>query len=205
MKIAVYAHYKPDNTVFYVGKGVEKRAYSKSSRTQYWKNVVAKYGYTVKVLSRWETDEEAFEHEKFLISCFRELGHPLVNLTNGGEGTSGFKWKQESKTKLSNARKGMKFSCSHVESMKTCRLGFKHKPETIKKMQEVRKHGTHNSKPIEVCGKKFQSMTSFAKFVGVTPLCIKNWVDKNKIEKLEKAYESALQKTQNSRVCYSLQ
>ncbi len=198
MKIAVYAHYKPDNTVFYIGKGTERRVYSKCSRTKYWKNVVNKYGYTAKVLAYWETEKEAFEHEKFLILCFKDLKHPLVNLTNGGEGTSGFKWKKESKEKLSNSRKGMKFSKEHIEKIRTSKSGVKHTSETLEKMRQTRKNGTYNSKPIEVCGMKFQSMTSFAKFVGVTPLCVKKWVDKNKTKKMEEMYESALQKIENS-------
>jgi len=198
MKIAVYAHYKPDNTIFYIGKGTERRVHSKSSRTQYWRNVVAKHGYTAKVLAYWDTETEAFEHEKFLISCFRELGHPLVNLTDGGEGTSGLKWKEESKIKLSNARKGIKFSVKHVENIRKAKSGKKFKAETLEKMRQVRKSGTHNSKPIEVRGTKFQSMTSFAKFVGVTPLCVKKWVDKNKTQRMEQAYDTALQNIENS-------
>jgi len=191
MKIAVYAHYKPDGSIFYIGKGTERRVYSRHSRSAYWKNVVSKYGYEPKILARFNCEKEAFEHEKFLISCLKDLGHPLVNLTNGGEGTSGLKWKKESREKLSNTRKGTKFSLETIKKIQQSKLGSKHSSETIKKMKEARKSGTHNSKPLEVCGIKFQSMTSFAKFVGMSAAGVRKWVLQNNIEKLEKAYESA--------------
>lgn len=103
-----YAHYTPQGRLFYIGKGSsELRAYYMQGRNNYWQKVVNKYGKPdVQILARWDTEEEAFSHEKLLISCFRDLGHILTNLTDGGDGASGYKQTQEHKDKLSLARTG---------------------------------------------------------------------------------------------------
>jgi hypothetical protein len=97
-----YAHTKPDGTIFYIGKGTGVRAWKKTRRNQHWKNIIAKYKtYGVEILANWDTEKEALNHEILLISCFRDLGYKLANVTNGGEGTSGYKhtkeWKQKAK------------------------------------------------------------------------------------------------------------
>ena len=100
-----YAHFRPDGRVFYIGKGSGNR-YLSVSRSRYWQNVVKKEGsFTAEILARWKTEQEAFEHEKFLIKCFRDLGFTLCNLTDGGEGPSGAVRSIETRAKLSAATK----------------------------------------------------------------------------------------------------
>ena len=84
-----------DNKPFYIGKGLGKRAWAHRGRNDYWARTVAKHGLKVEIVAEWKTEEEAFEHEKFLISCFRDMGHELVNLTDGGDGASGYKHGEE--------------------------------------------------------------------------------------------------------------
>jgi len=106
MKYYTYAHSKPDGTIFYIGKGHSKRAYDLVKRNIYWKRVVEKHGTpTVKILANWATEQEALDHEVLLISCFKEMGYKLTNLTDGGEGSSGFKHSQESIEKISKVKK----------------------------------------------------------------------------------------------------
>jgi hypothetical protein len=98
MQHYTYAHFREsDNRVFYIGKGVKRRAWScdKDKRSEHWHRVKKKHGCRVEILAKWATADEAFEHEKFLISTFRDMGHPLVNVTDGGEGTSGVKMDAE--------------------------------------------------------------------------------------------------------------
>jgi hypothetical protein len=105
-----YAHYTPQGRLFYIGKGSEKRAHSKAGRNNYWQKVVAKYGIPdVQILSSWDTESEALSHERLLISCFRDLGHRLCNLSDGGEGTSGLKHSEEFKQRISTLHKGNKW------------------------------------------------------------------------------------------------
>lgn len=121
-----YAHYTPEGRLFYIGKGSEKRAHSKAGRNSYWRNVVQKYGSPdVQILANWDTEEEAFSHEILLISCFKELGHKLCNLSNGGEGPSGLKHSEEFKERLRIRHAG-----------NTWRKGFKHSEERKQKISE---------------------------------------------------------------------
>jgi hypothetical protein len=104
-----YAHTKPDGTIFYIGKGSKNRAWKKTKRNQHWKNIVAKYEiYGVEILANWNTEKEALDHEILLISCFKDMGYKLANMTNGGEGTSGLKLTIEHKQKISDAQCGVK-------------------------------------------------------------------------------------------------
>lgn len=89
--------------------------------------------------------------------------------------------------------KGKPKSPEHIEKCRVARVGIKHTPETIMKMKEQRQKGAANNRPIIVCGVEFHSMTAFARFVGVTPLCVKKWVDSGKTEKMEGAYYGAKQ------------
>ncbi len=84
-----YLHLREsDNKPFYIGKGRGRRAWSHTSRNRKWESTVQKHGLKVEILAEWSVEQEAFEHEKFLISCFRDMGHELSNMTDGGEGVS---------------------------------------------------------------------------------------------------------------------
>ena len=74
-----------DGKVFYVGMGSLHRMTNKSMRSAEW-HEMAKNGRTVEFVANWDTKKEAFDHEKLLISCFKDMGHPLINKTSGGAG-----------------------------------------------------------------------------------------------------------------------
>lgn len=81
-----YAHIRNDtNKIFYIGKGIDDRAWFTYGRNKYWNNIVKKHGYSVQILANWKTEEESLEHEILLISCFKDMGNDLVNMTNGGD------------------------------------------------------------------------------------------------------------------------
>jgi hypothetical protein len=119
-----YAHYTPQGRLFYIGKGSKKRAHSFYKRGSYWQNIVNKYGKpNVEILADWKTEQEAFEHEKVLIACFKDMGYKLANLTNGGEGTSGYKHTPEQREKnrlaqLGNTPWNLGISCSEETKLK---------------------------------------------------------------------------------------
>jgi hypothetical protein len=105
-----YAHYnKVDNKIFYIGKGKKNRYKTIYKRSLHWNGIVNKYGFEPKILAFWTTEKEAFEHEKVLIACFKDMGYVLANKTDGGEGTSSDKIKQSAlnrpKRKLSEETK----------------------------------------------------------------------------------------------------
>jgi len=123
----VYRHIRLDtNEIFYIGIGEDninrkekyRRAHTKikDSHNNWWNKIVNKTQYRVEILMNGLTWEQACWNEIFLISLYgrRDLGKgTLVNLTNGGEGTTGCKYIRESpsietRKKLSEALKGNK-------------------------------------------------------------------------------------------------
>jgi len=134
------------------------------NRNPYWQNIVNKYGRPhVELLARWDTETEALDHEKLLISCFRDMGYKLANITDGGEGTSGYKHTPEQREKNRQAKlgkpswnkgtkgvmiawnKGVPMSEEQKIKLSAAKLGKqsprkgkKHTPETIEKMRLVK-------------------------------------------------------------------
>jgi hypothetical protein len=132
MMFYTYAHYKPDNSVFYIGKGRGHRAHAKDNRNQHWKNVVAKHGFKVEILSGWDKETDALLHEQFLIACFRGMGYQLANITDGGEGISGHKHSDTSKAKMCNFQKVFQ----NTERMKAVRVSNGEKSKTPERRQK---------------------------------------------------------------------
>lgn len=97
-----YAHVRADtNEIFYIGKGTKRRVYDCVDRNDAWKDIVAKTAHMVQILAHWNSESDAFEHERFLISCFRDLGAPLVNILAGGSGWSGYERSEDTKLFMS--------------------------------------------------------------------------------------------------------
>lgn len=151
-----YAHYTPQGRLFYIGKGDEKRAQSLKGRNKYWHRIVQKHGKPdIQILANWDTNKEACDHEMLLISCFKDLGHDLCNMTAGGEGTYGVApwnkgkaWSDEVKAKHGVKNKGNKYW-----------VGRKHTAETIAKQKQSKTKfkfvGTHivTGNVVEIIGK----------------------------------------------------
>ena len=144
-----YAHTRNDtDKIFYIGKGKNKQAWRKDSRNKYWQRIVKKHGYDVEILANWDTEQEAFDHEVLLISCFKDMGYELANLTDGGEGMSNPS--AETRAKLSESRKGSKnpfFGKTHSDEVKAKmsknRHGKKHSIETKFKMSMLQRADKH--------------------------------------------------------------
>jgi hypothetical protein len=122
MSYYTYAHFTKDtNELFYIGKGSFtkqgdfKRATACTGRNAFWKNKVNKHnGFKVEILAVWNTEQEAFAHEEFLISVMKEK---LVNLTFGGEGCSGRVQSKAEKDKRANSHRGQKRSLESLANM----------------------------------------------------------------------------------------
>lgn len=132
MNFYTYGHYTDEGRLFYIGKGQGVRATCKTSRNKHWKHTVAKHGLRVEIFARWETEAEALDHEKLLISCFRdELGVALVNCTDGGEGSSGFVMPDSTKALISESSRAL----WQTEAFKAKMLARPKGPFTEKKRQ----------------------------------------------------------------------
>jgi hypothetical protein len=136
-----YGHYTKDTqSLFYIGKGKGKRCFSLVGRNNWWKRKVDKHGgFTVEILVKWDKEEDAFQHEKFLVSCLKDS---LVNLTEGGEGVSGYKHTAEALQKISAINKGKTFSIEHKKKISESILGKKKTKEHLTNM------GIAHKKPV---------------------------------------------------------
>lgn len=139
----VYIHRRGDNNeVFYVGKGKGKRSTSRKNRNKWWISIVAKYGYTVEILECELGESSAFDLEVETIKFYRECGHILCNLTDGGEGASGRIHTSEAKAKISAARAGKPLSDTHKESLRKANIGIPKTEDQLKAMREAQKART---------------------------------------------------------------
>lgn len=86
----LYQHTKvSDGEVFYVGIGSLKRAYMKTSRSEFWHSVVDKHGCDVDIVRSFKSWEQACEWEKLFIILYGRRDNntgSLVNMTDGGDG-----------------------------------------------------------------------------------------------------------------------
>jgi len=143
-----YCHTRNDTgKIFYIGKGVNRRAFTSKDRNIHWHNIVNKHGFNVEILTYWKTEKEALDHEILLISCFKDMKHDLANKTDGGEGVSGFKHSEEIKSHLSlkmkgkpSHRKGKIISEQHKAKIGQANKGKKRSEESKLKMSFAAKN-----------------------------------------------------------------
>lgn len=137
----IYIHYRKDNnTPFYVGKGKGRRATTIHGRTKYWNHINNKAGHRVLILQDNLTEQEAFNLEIQVIEELRMYGYTLVNLTDGGDGTSGGSQSTEAREKNRQSQLGRKQSDA-VKSALSERNRLRGCPDVIK--EAVRK-GVNN-------------------------------------------------------------
>lgn len=138
----VYCHVRPDtHAVFYVGKGIKRRITDSCARNRYWKNIVKKAGgFKPIIIGDSLEEQEALEMEVALISELRLIGCKLCNLTDGGEGVSGYKHPPEMreimrKRSIGNrSRTGQKVSLEERKKVSLAQIGKKHSDQTKKRM-----------------------------------------------------------------------
>ena len=126
-----YAFLRENRTPYYIGKGKGDRIYSTRRR-----NNLPKDKSRIIYLKQNLTEEEAFRHEIYMIAVFgrKDLRTGILhNLTDGGDGASGYVFSEETKRKQSEAHKG-----------NTTWLGKTHSEETKRKMSDTRKGKTHS-------------------------------------------------------------
>ena len=108
----VYVHYKNNGEPFYIGicsnSNLNKRPYEISNRSDIWKRTQKKYGRRGSILLTNVSKDFAIATEKWLISFFgkRLDGGMLSNITDGGEGSSGYRHTEESRKKMSMSKFG---------------------------------------------------------------------------------------------------
>ena len=171
----VYAFYRKDWTIYYIGKGCGNRAWKKCGRSIHLPNDKDR----IVILKKDMSEQEAFVHEIFLIKKYgrKDNGTGILrNRTDGGEGSSGYKPSDETKEKMREAKLGKKASPETLENMSgenNHNFGKKASPETLLKLREAK------------LGKKRSS--EFIKNMSETRLGVKNPMYNKKLSDATKA------------------
>lgn len=112
----VYEHIRLDtHAVFYVGKGKGRRCFETRRRNPHWQRIVLKAGgFDVRVVVEGIDEELAFLAEHELISKLKAQGILLSNLTDGGEGASGYTHTQKAKASFSATMRRTMETYKHV-------------------------------------------------------------------------------------------
>ena len=199
MQYLTYAHYKPNNEVFYIGKGSEFRASTTKNRNKQWHDVVAECGgFKTEILGRWETEAEALDHERFLIDCFRSIKAPLVNITSGVQGVHGLRHSDATKTVLrqKSLNNGSVERCiqmandpAMIQKRRAATIGKKRTEESKAKMAKAK---FYKSRKIVVCEQNFESISALAKFLGLYRTTVRRWIDAGQMIKIEDAYHAKI-------------
>ena len=148
MHYYTYAYLREDKTPYYIGKGTGKRIYSTNRSIKPPKDKSR-----IIYLKQNLTEAEAFKHEIYMIAVFgrKDLGTGILyNMTDGGEGSSGCIPSEESRRKMSDARKGEKHylygkspSEESRRKMSEAHKGRTPSEESRRKMSDTHKGKTH--------------------------------------------------------------
>jgi hypothetical protein len=115
-KFYVYGHFRPDGSLFYIGKGCDTRAWCRNKRPKEWQDEAGD-SFEVCLLEGFDTDEDALEREKELIELFglQKDGGILCNQLIGGGAPTEFRelWR----SKISKAHAGKKLTPEHIAKM----------------------------------------------------------------------------------------
>jgi NUMOD3 motif len=164
----VYQHLKSDTReIFYVGKGMGRRAHDSYHRSKYWKNIVAKHGVTVEFLRVDITEPESLELEIATIEKYRTQGLQIINMTDGGDGTSGYSHTEEHKQMMSakqsgesnprfgkvGTRKGAVATPETIEKLRLSHLGKELPEEQKQKIRESTKKARAGIKTLGMTGR----------------------------------------------------
>jgi hypothetical protein len=152
----LYRHIRLDtNQVFYIGIGVRsghRRARTIVRRNEFWKNIVAKTEWDAEII----LDDISLEYAKIkeveFIKLYgrKDIGEgTLVNLTDGGSGTSGYSVSEELKERLSIINKGKVLSDEHKRSISKAHKGKVFSPDTLSKMRQAKVGTKHSLETIE--------------------------------------------------------
>ena len=156
-----YASGPKQGQVFYVGKGQGRRLTETHCRknNRHWTNTVSKYGFIPEIIMRFEEEFCSLSFERALIAFYGRDN--LCNLTDGGEGSSGYRHTKESKMKMSIARTGEKNGNYRREFSLDHRLKISEKMKIRMSLPEEKEKSRliHSRAVVAQCGMQFESQT----------------------------------------------
>ena len=157
----VYVIFRPNGVPCYVGKGRGKRIdrHFRSAQNPHLASIIAQAGGQLPAVKIRQnlTDKVAKEIEvAFIAAIGREAnGGPLVNLTDGGDGTAGYDLPKTPAHRMAIARSntGKVFSAERRQNISKSRIGHKLTAEQIE-ARRLRQTGKKRGKYAEGTGAK---------------------------------------------------
>ena len=118
MKYYIYQHIRLDtNEILYISKGTKNlkgniyhRAYTKSSRNEYWLNIVNKTSYKVEILEEFQTEEQCLLKETELIILHGFSWNNTGTLCNIVKDNNEIKFLARAASSKSNSKKVYQYS-----------------------------------------------------------------------------------------------
>lgn len=197
MKTYIYTLRREDSTeIRYVGKtsNLSRRCTQHMAPSSYtnkkstwlknWVFKARKEGVKILIEELELVNSNGCLEEKYWIAQFKTWGFNLVNLTEGGEGLSGYKHSKKAKKKMSRFRTGKKHSPETIKKIIESHTGKKLSDITKQKISDIHK-GVKLSNEIKlkryrvpiICIEdniRFEYVSEAAKYYGVLVTSISN-------------------------------
>lgn len=134
---------------FYVGKASKRRlkntlTYKGKSNTIKNNKLNAINGVNLKPILKkikeFENEQDAFDCEKFFIKLIGRINEnegPLCNLTEGGDGITGYKHTDSARKKISQTHKGIVKSKEWIENLRNSHIGYKMTEDAKLKLSKI--------------------------------------------------------------------
>ena len=120
-----------------------------------------KYTHETKIVFKSEDYDEILKKEIELIQEYKDKGIDVYNLTDGGGGAVGYKWKEEAKEKLRQANLGKKHTEETKRKVGLASKGRRHTEEDKKLISEANKLRWDKVKSGELKSSRFKTKEYF--------------------------------------------
>lgn len=166
-----------DGRPFYVGKG-DLRRIQQRERGQLWCRIAKSHGYSRRVIvfetlnEQWALEREIELIAQLKTNMLRSVeGHWGANLTDGGDGTSGFKHTEEAKRKIREALSKRIVTSETRARIGDLHRGRRHSEESRQKISQSLMGKKHPNRAVSeavrrACGKAFLGKRHICKKCG---------------------------------------
>lgn len=162
----VYEWFDTDtNTVFYVGKGTNKRYLQTKGRNKLFADYIANHKCKSRIIKEFENENDAFAYEHERICFLKSKGGCFCNLDNGGAGGVNFVWTEEMR----------KYKSIH-NPMKNQEQRRRMSENNPMKSKEVSSRvNAQKRKAVIIKGIYFDSIKSAGEYFGKFPTQVQKW------------------------------